>query len=335
MTPDGDFQAASRILVPLEMMNDAANAAFGADDALRKGSLSVSLAKHHDGTERVNLFWKLGQDIDKADKRRFIEQIHDDILSKVDNMSAEDRLLGANNALMNTHAAMTKMGRDSSVDALMESFEKGGIGLAFQDGQEASDFARKSAAQGTDITNDVMGVNLQGEVIDTLGDGDFLRTSAFADGVVLDASRTTRANGDDVIRGLNETAEVISDSGIASELRTKMNRAKLGQGANKALDFYISNKTNIKNVGIGLLAAGVGYYSYRKYQENRVYDDVLAQQPIEQNTVSRPSPRLTQSDMASFRRDPLVTAGVVGNLDRSKIGHTMMGPDKYNHLFGN
>ena len=335
MTPDGDFQAASRILVPLEMMNDAANAAFGADDALRKGSLSVSLAKHHDGTERVNLFWKLGQDVDKADKRRFIEQIHDDIMSKVDNMSAEDRLLDANNGLMNTHAAMTRMTRDTAVDTLMESFEKGGIGLAFQDGQEASDFARKSAAQGIDLTNDVMAGNLQGSVIDTLGDGDFLRTGAFADGVVLDASRTTRANGDDVIRGLNETAEVISDSGIASELRTKMNRAKLGQGANKALDFYIANKTNIKNVGIGLLAAGVGYYSYRKYQENRVYDDVLAEQPIEQNTVSRPSPRLTQSDMASFRRDPLVTAGVVGNLDRSKIGHTMMGPDKYNHLFGN
>jgi len=335
MTAEGEFQPASRLLVPLQMMNDAADAAFGASDSLRKGTLSVSLAKHHDGTERVNLFWKLGEDVDKADKRRFVEQIHDDIMAKVEALTGEERLLDANNDLVKAHTAMSKMGRDASVDTLLESFEKGGIGLAFQDGKEASDFARKSAAQGIDLTNDVMAGNLQGSVIDTLGDGDFLRTGAFADGVVLDASRTTRANGDEVIRGLNETAEVISESGIASQLRTKMNRAKLGQGANKMLDFYIGNKTNIKNVGIGLLAAGVGYYAYKKYQENQEYDDVLAQQPIEKNTASRPSPRLTQSDMASFRRDPLVTAGVVGNLDRSKIGHTMMGPNKYNHLFGN
>jgi hypothetical protein len=30
----------------------------------------------------------------------------------------------------------------------------------------------------------------------------------------------------------------------------------------------------------------------------------------------------------------LVTAGVVGNLDRNKIGHTKMGPNKNNHLYG-
>ena len=35
----------------------------------------------------------------------------------------------------------------------------------------------------------------------------------------------------------------------------------------------------------------------------------------------------------SLRRDPLSTAGVVGNLDRAKIGHTRMGPRKDNHLF--
>lgn len=331
----GDIQTASRVMVPLEMMNEAANAAFGTDDALRKGTLSISLAKHHDGTERVNMFWKLNADVDKADKRKVMEHLHDNIMSKVDALTGEQRLLAENERLMTTHAAFVQLTRDKAVDRLTEAFESGGIGIAFQDGEEASNLARKTAAQGVDLTNDVMAASMQGSVIDTLGDGDFLRTGAFADDVVLDASRTARANGDEIIRGLNETADVISESGIASQLRIKMTRAKLGQNANKMLDFYIANKTNIKNVGIGLLAAGVGYYAYKKYQENQEYDDVLAQQPIERNTASRPSPRLTQSDMASFRRDPLVTAGVVGNLDRSKIGHTMMGPNKYNHLFGN
>ena len=40
------------------------------------------------------------------------------------------------------------------------------------------------------------------------------------------------------------------------------------------------------------------------------------------------------NQQTSARRDPLVTAGVVGNLDRNKIGHTGMGPNKYNHLYG-
>lgn len=330
-----EIQTASRILVPLEMLNETANAAFGAEDALRKGSLSISLAKHRDGTERVNLFWKLGADVDRSDKRKFIEQLHDDIMGKVDVLSGEQKGLAENARLMETHGAFVQMGKKESVNKLLESFEAGGIGMAFQDGAEASDFARKSAAQGIDLTNDVMAGNLQGSVIDVLGDGDFLRTGAFADDVVLGASKTARANGDELIRGLNETASVISETGIESQLRTKVSRAKLGRDANKALDFYISNKTNIKNIGIGLLAAGVGYYAYKKYQENQEYDEVLTQQPIEKGTLNRPSPKLTQSDMASFRRDPLVTAGIVGNLDRSKIGHTMMGPNKYNHLFGN
>jgi hypothetical protein len=30
----------------------------------------------------------------------------------------------------------------------------------------------------------------------------------------------------------------------------------------------------------------------------------------------------------------LATAGVVGNLDRRRTGHTQMGPRKYDHLFG-
>ena len=36
----------------------------------------------------------------------------------------------------------------------------------------------------------------------------------------------------------------------------------------------------------------------------------------------------------SRRKDPLFTAGVVGNLDRQKIGHTSMGSNKNSNLFG-
>jgi hypothetical protein len=41
-----------------------------------------------------------------------------------------------------------------------------------------------------------------------------------------------------------------------------------------------------------------------------------------------------QASLSSYRRDPLVTAGVVGNLDRNKIGHHNMSSKKHAHLFG-
>ncbi|MEY4332040.1 MAG: hypothetical protein RLZZ196_778, partial [Bacteroidota bacterium] len=62
----------------------------------------------------------------------------------------------------------------------------------------------------------------------------------------------------------------------------------------------------------------------------------MHQQPYENPGLVQQANSGIQEDnqQMSSRRDPLVTAGVVGNLDRNKIGHTGMGPDKYNHLFG-
>ena len=42
---------------------------------------------------------------------------------------------------------------------------------------------------------------------------------------------------------------------------------------------------------------------------------------------------LLNARTAQSTSDPLATAGVVGNLDRRKIGHTNMGPNKYEHLY--
>jgi hypothetical protein len=92
-------------------------------------------------------------------------------------------------------------------------------------------------------------------------------------------------------------------------------------------------------VGIGLLAVaavGTGYYISKKNREKDLYDETLEAQPIERQNYVQESHRGFQqiNTPQSTRRDPLVTAGVVGNLDRNKIGHTGMGPNKYNHLYG-
>ncbi len=92
-------------------------------------------------------------------------------------------------------------------------------------------------------------------------------------------------------------------------------------------------------IGYGALAVGVlgaGYYINEKRKENNLYDETIEQQPYEKtNFVSEQNSGFTQiNSPISSRRDPLATAGVVGTLDRNKIGHTQMGPNKYNHLYG-
>lgn len=92
-------------------------------------------------------------------------------------------------------------------------------------------------------------------------------------------------------------------------------------------------------VGIGLAAVGLlsaGYYIAKKNRKQNLYDEVTQEQPLEgRGSVTQSNDNTIQSyPQSSTRRDPLVTAGVVGNLDRNKIGHTNMGPNKYNHLYG-
>ncbi len=101
-------------------------------------------------------------------------------------------------------------------------------------------------------------------------------------------------------------------------------------------DFYLKNKTKLGYAGIGLAAAGIGYYISKKHRESDLYDETMKSQPTEPGNPRRAMQRSQASLVSpqSTRRDPLVTAGVVGNLDRNKIGHTQMGPNKYNHLYG-
>lgn len=92
-------------------------------------------------------------------------------------------------------------------------------------------------------------------------------------------------------------------------------------------------KIGIGLAGVALLSAG--YYIARKKRENDLYDETLKEQPLEgRGQVSSANNNLISNyTPTSTRRDPLVTAGVVGNLDRSKIGHTAMGPNKYDYLY--
>jgi hypothetical protein len=330
----GDIRSTNRIFVPVTMLNEVADDVLASKGGMKAGRVSLSAAKNADGTEKINLFWKMGSDVSQAEKRSMMESLVDNIMLKHDALSGSERLMEENKRLVTTAAAIDSAGKGSVVDMLLEAEAKGGIGFAYDDTEMATRTLRNLARQGYDATNDELVSMMQADFIDQMGEGDIVRVGAFADDYTLTAAGATRSSGEEAVSALNRTASFIMENGIESEARTRVSRSRLGLGANKILDFYIGNKTNIRNAGLGLIAAGIGYYGYRRYKENQMYDETLEQQPIEYGGQRRSSPRLTQSDMASFRRDPLVTAGVVGNLDRNKIGHTQMGPNKYNHLYG-
>lgn len=102
------------------------------------------------------------------------------------------------------------------------------------------------------------------------------------------------------------------------------------------LDGLAKIKPKLAMGAIAVGAASAGYYLAKKNRQNKMYDETMHQQPYEnQGLVQEANSGIQQDNQqTSARRDPLVTAGVVGNLDRNKIGHTGMGPNKYNHLYG-
>jgi hypothetical protein len=99
--------------------------------------------------------------------------------------------------------------------------------------------------------------------------------------------------------------------------------------------FFKKNKTGIYLAGLAVAAAVIGKKAADRKNESDLYDSTMGVMPVESG--QRPygiQDAMFSTKTVSRRRDPLTTAGVVGNLDRNKINHTSMGSDKNNHLFG-
>jgi hypothetical protein len=146
---------------------------------------------------------------------------------------------------------------------------------------------------------------------------------------------------------LSTMARSEEDSGFVSRVSSFFSRKGVDKGFRgtnigrsmrdaNVMEFYEKVKPK---VGIGLAAVGLlsaGYYIAKKNRQNDLYDQVMEQQPTEgrgNNRILNDS-YMQQNPQRSTRRDPLVTAGVVGNLDRNKVNHTRMGPNKYDYLYG-
>lgn len=76
---------------------------------------------------------------------------------------------------------------------------------------------------------------------------------------------------------------------------------------------------------LGIAAVlGVGAWYAKHRSEEEFWDDTIEQQPIERQYVTGRPDIYSAPPPSSYQIDPLVTAGVVGNLDRGRTNHTLM-----------
>ena len=340
----------SRVFLPTEVLQnvldaDAVKSAIG-EGAMQRGQVSLSVLKNRENENVINLFWQLDSTAKSTDYEAIARQLVDDALSAHslrETDTAIEQGVSVKRALENMGAEfqaamdLTKKDKDYLIKTLAQNIEEGGIGYAYQGGERAERTVQSLLRAGWDLINDRL-ISERASHIDVVGD--FVRVSAFADdtalGVAGASGKMQEANAR-VVDALNKAANILEDTGSVSQARKLMTRSRLGAGENAALNFLINNKKTIYGTGLGILAAGAGYYMYGKYKENQIYNETLEQQP----TTIKPSnadmmeyTMQSQSGFSSYRRDPLVTAGVVGNLDRNKIGHYNMSSKKHSHLFG-
>jgi hypothetical protein len=222
---------------------------------------------------------------------------------------------------------------DDIAQALMDSFKKSGVSLIDND---------------VELLNYVMRLAHSKEGLLTFAGP----RNVAADQAAGMTSRALQTEIDQVLEGSRAAGEFFTENKGAERkaiqvLRDARGSSSLGEAVDttrKAIsdlktpmtDFYLKNKTKLGYAGIAMAALGAGYYMSKKHRESALYDETVKSQPTEPGNPRRAMQRnqASTANLQSTRRDPLTTAGVVGNLDRSKIGHTQMGPNKYNHLYG-
>lgn len=225
------------------------------------------------------------------------------------------------------------------IETMAERIEKGGIGVGYAGKSESEEFVRLAKRSGTQIDNDFLLDQQRMKSAGMTGDYENIITTGSADRTVMEASTEAAADMDNAKRLIKEgrmgdISDAIGESPKTEAiLRMRHKRRMMGMDNFDFLEQYIKNKGSIRSTILGMAAVGIGYYGYSKHKNNQMYDETLDDQPIEGYSAKVGMGESVPQRMQSRRRDPLVTAGVVGNLDRNKIGHYKMGNDKYNNLY--
>lgn len=154
-------------------------------------------------------------------------------------------------------------------------------------------------------------------------------------GVVIDTGVAQAAEDMRALGALGQVAKDVPELKIGAKVGAEVKKAKpFGEKyIEEGSAFLKANKKTAYFTLAAVTAAGIGYKMAKKKNENDQYESTIEAQPVEQGGRPYGIQEAMLSGKATSRRNPFATAGVVGNLDRRKIGHTKMGSDKNNGLF--
>jgi hypothetical protein len=324
-----------------------------------KVATSFSVAERIDDGEMyktINVIWKAGQDESKLTAKTIAENLYEDFIA-TDNyknkLSAGMGELHSREALEDIAKQKAAFdisyrgkGRDQAIEEITKSIEERGVGIAsFGDKTTESQKVVENITEGLsrngmDIANDNanQASTLQANIIDDAA-GDNLTLGHVYDRDVINANkanaRLISANQSALADASKVGADLANDPNLLNRAMTNLKSARRQTPLSTAVENYHKFKGPVGIAALGLTALAGGYYIGKRKQETNLYDETLEAQPTESFRQNR-SNNFTSpvTSLNSARRDPLVTAGVVGNLDNRKIGHTQMGNNKYNHLYG-
>jgi hypothetical protein len=331
---------ASRAIAPMALLKEAMIQS-GVADSIDNVGFSFAPIK---GEDTLNLFYDVGRSMGRDSAGKLAESLFDimqdddQITKLLGNLDGEGTAQVRNSVNAARALAIDSKSRTKAIEDLTESlFSKGIVFGTLNSDDVDIDALRISLSRlGVDVESDSF-LQLRAAVLDDAM-GEYI---ALGPSVDVDAAKINETMDELTAarRGSKEAFNKIGEAVVENQRRVRgsIARGVLGRGSEAGIaDFYITNKPKIGAGLLGLAAAGAGYYISKKYRERSLYNETLEQQPYE---MGRGVSYMNDSAqefirMNSIRKDPLATAGVVGNLDRNKVNHTQMGNGKYNHLFG-
>lgn len=347
--------AIQKTMLPPEIVREALRM-MDPDASMKEIVPSIAKRNMPGQSDMVNAVFDVKSQMDRNEARQFTQNIFtimEDKRKAAKAMGVDEDKLDAEVISGINHVkaiSQTKAGLAEHLDSATESIYERGVVVGYADERASAEIISNLQQLGHDMSNDQIGTRRAAAELTTGHTSEYLVVGPHMDRKAVEmaglsndlavAEEVIDRNGAKISRAVdngNRVTEAIGSSSSTNlAIGKNIRRSKSGLEVNKMAEFYASHKMKLGYGALGVGAAAAGYYMYKKHRERQLYNETLDQQPTERaiTTDQMQDSSRAFSQVSSTRRDPLATAGVVGNLDRAKIGHTQMGPNKYNHLFG-